>query len=235
MLVRSNTITIAFGFILDSPFFSSIIIFRRSLINTYAEILNIPKHAIVQENTNTHENHFLCLNRFSGNNLMVRLLSRSVRKTMIIQSPTRISGLVLTFLGSSFIIAVLSYAWASGVSFLNLSAFNEFLWTNRLNTGFGIQFELIYLIIAGAVTILLGVSLLARRTERIEEVTVITDDVTTTLECTVCGYQWKEIFSQTQLESMGFPRNRTISRRKCPVCGRFTRPKIVEVRAPRTF
>jgi hypothetical protein len=166
---------------------------------------------------------------------MVRSLSRSVRKTMIVQSPARISGLVLTFSGLAFIIAVLSNAWASGVSFLDLSAFNEFLWTNRFNIGFGIEFELVYLIIAGAVTILLGVSLLARRTERVEEVTVITDDVTVTLECTVCGYQWKEIFSETQLEFMGFPRNRKISRRKCPACGRFTRPKIVEARAPRAF
>ncbi len=162
-------------------------------------------------------------------------MARSVRKTMIVQSPTRISGLVLTFLGLAFIIAVLSNAWASGVSFSDFSAFNEFLWTNRFNVGLGIQFELVYFIIAGAVTILLGVSLLVRKTERVEEVTVVTEDVTTTLECTVCGYRWKEIFSETQLESMGFPRNRRISRRKCPACGRFTRPKIVKVRAPRIF
>jgi len=162
-------------------------------------------------------------------------LSRTVRKIVIARNSTRIFGLVFTSLGLASIIVALSNAWASGVSFLDLSTFNEFLWTNRFHIGFGIEFELIYLIIAGAVTILLGVSLLARRTERIEEVTVITDDVTATLECTVCGYRWKEIFSETQLESMGFPRNRKISRRKCPACGRFTRPKIMEVRAPRAF
>ena len=166
---------------------------------------------------------------------MGKPLSRSVRKTMIVQNPTRISGLILTFVGLAFIIAVLSNAWASGVSFLDLPMFNEFLWTTGFNIGFGIQFKLVYLVIAGAITILLGVSLLARRTERIEEVTIITDDVTTTLECTVCGYRWNEIFSETQLDSMGYPRNRTISRRKCVVCGRFTRPKIVKARAHRAF
>jgi len=154
---------------------------------------------------------------------------------MVARSSTRIFGLVFTSLGLASIIVALSNAWASGVSFLDLSALNVFLWANRFNIGFGIEFEPIYLIIVGAVTILLGVSLLACRTERIEEVTVITDDVTATLECTFCGYQWKELFSEKQLESMGFPRNRKISRRKCVVCGRFTRPKIIEVRTPRAF
>jgi len=171
----------------------------------------------------------LSLNRFSAKKLMVGLLSRSVRKIIVVQSSSHIFGLVFTLLGLTPIIVVLSNAWASGVSFLDLSLLNGFLWTNRFNVGFGIGFKFIYLIIAGAVMILLGVYLLARETERIEEVTVITEDVTVTLECTNCGYRWNEYFPKTQLESMGFPRNRTISRRKCLVCGRFTRPKIMRI------
>jgi len=151
------------------------------------------------------------------------------RKIVVTQNSSRIFGSVLTLLGSAPIIVVLSDAWISGVSFLDVPALYEFLWTNSLKIGFGIRFELIYLIIIGAITTILGVSLLARRTERIEEVTIMTEDVTAILECINCGHQWKEQFAKTQLELMGFPRNRTITRRKCLACGRFTRPKIIRI------
>jgi len=158
-----------------------------------------------------------------------RLLSRSTRKITVVQNSTRIFGLALTFFGLASIIVILSNAWASGVSLLDLSELNGFLWTNHFNIGFGIEFEFIYLIITCAVTISLGVSLLARKTQRIEEVTIIREDATVTLECTYCGHYWKEHFSKTQLYSMGFPQNRRISRRRCRVCGRFTRPKIISI------
>ena len=151
-----------------------------------------------------------------------------MRKTIVVKN-WRIFGMVLILLGLTPIIVVLSTAWASGVSFLDLSALYDFLWTNRFYIGFGIGFELVYIIITGAVVTLLGVFLLTPKTERVEEVTVVTEDLTVTLGCTTCGHQWKEHFSKTQLQSMGFPQNRTISRRKCPVCGKFTRPKIKRI------
>jgi hypothetical protein len=160
----------------------------------------------------------------------VRLLARiKERKIIFVRKPGRILGLTLTLLGLAPIIIALSNAWASGVSFLNLSVLYEFLWTNRFNAGFGIKFELFYLVIAGAVTIILGVFLLARKTEHIEEMTVIAEDLTVTLKCTNCSHEWKEEFSKAQLQAMGFPQNRTISRRRCPSCRRFTRPKITQI------
>jgi len=152
-----------------------------------------------------------------------------VRKITVTRNSGHIFGLVLTLLGLTPIIVVLSNAWASGVPFLDFSALNGFLWTNRFNIGFGIGFEFIYLTIAGAVMIFLGVFFLSRKTERIEEVSVITEDVAVTLECTNCGYQWDEHFLKTQLQFMGFPQNRLVSRRKCLVCGKFTRPKIISI------
>lgn len=156
-------------------------------------------------------------------------MPRSTRQVMVARNSSQILGLVLTVLGLTPIIAVLLNAWTSGISFLDLSALYGFLWTNRFYIGFGIGFELIYVVIAGTVAILLGVFLLARKTQEIEELTVITDDLAITLECTVCKHRWKEHFSKTQLKSMGFPQNRTISRRQCSVCGRFTRPKITSL------
>lgn len=154
---------------------------------------------------------------------------RNERKIIVVQNSSRILGLVLVLLGLTPVVVVLSNAWASGVSFLDLPALNGFLWTNRFILGFGIEFESIYLAIAGVVVFLLGLSFLARKTERIEKVSVLTEDVAITLKCSNCGKKWIEFISKTQLQSMGFPQNRTISRRKCRTCGRFTRPKIISI------
>jgi len=148
---------------------------------------------------------------------------------MVARNSSQILGLVLTVLGLTPIIAVLLNAWTSGISFLDLSALYGFLWTNRFYIGFGIGFELIYLVILGTIIIILGLALSARRTRQIQEVTVVTDDLTVTLECTVCKHRWKEHFSEAQLQAMGFPQNRTISRRRCEGCRKFTRPKIIGV------
>jgi len=156
-------------------------------------------------------------------------LPRSIQKVMVAQNPSQILGLVLTVLGLAPIIAVLLSAWTSGISFLDLSALYGFLWTDRFYIGFGIGFELIYLVILGSIIIISGLALLARRTRQIQEVTVVTDDLTVTLECTVCKNRWKEHFSEAQLQAMGFPQNRRISRRRCEACRKFTRPKIIGV------
>jgi hypothetical protein len=168
--------------------------------------------------------------RFLVNKFMVRTLPRiKEQKITITRNPGRIIGLILTILGLTPIIIALSNAWASGISFLNLTDLYEFLWANRFNAGFGIQFALIYLFIAGMGIIILGVFMIARKTEHIEEVTVVAEDLTVTLKCTNCSYRWKEEFSKAQLNAMGFPQNRTISRRRCPDCRIFTRPKIIQI------
>ena len=153
----------------------------------------------------------------------------SARQIILPRNSGRILGWALTLIGLTPIIIVLLNAWTSGVSLLDLSALYDYLWANPFYIGFGIGFELIYLIIAGTVGIILGVFLLARKRGQVEEVTIISDDLSVTVECTVCKNRWKEDFSKTQLQSMGFPQNRTISRRQCLSCGKFTRPKIVSM------
>lgn len=167
---------------------------------------------------------------FLFNQRSVRVLPRiKEQRITITRNPGRILGLVITLLGIAPIIIAFSNAWSSGISFLNLSALYEFLSANHFNAGFGIEFELFYLIIAGTAIIVLGVFLLARKTEHIEERTVIAEELTVTLQCANCSYRWKEEFSKAQLKSMEFPQNRTISRRRCPNCRRFTRPKIIQI------
>lgn len=153
----------------------------------------------------------------------------SARQIILARNSSRILGWALTLVGLTPIIIVLLNAWTSGVSLLDLSALYDYLWANPFYIGFGVGFELIYLIIAGTVGIILGVFLLARKRGQVEEVTIISDDLSVTVECIVCKNRWKEDFSKTQLKSMGFPQNRTISRRQCLSCGKFTRPKIVSM------
>jgi len=148
---------------------------------------------------------------------------------MVERNSSQILGLVLTILGLAPIIAILLNAWTSGISFLDLSALYDFLWITRFNIGFGIGFELVYLVILGTIIIISGLVLLARRTKQIQAVTVVTDDLTVTLECTVCKNRWTEHFSEEQLQAMGFPQNRRISRRRCEACRKFTRPKIIGI------
>ena len=148
---------------------------------------------------------------------------------MVERNSSQILGLVLTILGLAPIIAMLLNAWASGISFLDLSALYDFLWTSRFNIGFGIGFELIYLVIPGAIVVVAGLALLARRRREIQEMTVVTDELSVTLECTVCKNRWAEDFSEAQLQAMGFPQNRRISRRRCEACRKFTRPRIIGV------
>ncbi len=152
-----------------------------------------------------------------------------MRRIIVSRNSSQIFGLVLIFLGLIPLIIVLLNAWTAGISFLDLSALYGFLWANPFYLGFGIGFELIYLFIVGIALIIIGIPLLARKTRQIEEVTVVTNDLTVTLECTVCKHRWKEHFSKTQLQSMGFPQNRTISRRRCQTCKKFTRPKIIGI------
>jgi hypothetical protein len=47
------------------------------------------------------------------------------------------------------------------------------------------------------------------------------------VECSVCKSRWQEMLTKDQLESMDFPKSRTLGRRKCPDCAKFTRPKII--------
>jgi hypothetical protein len=150
-------------------------------------------------------------------------------KIIFARKSGRIFGLILTILGLVPIVIALSNAWISGVSFLNLSVLYEFLWTNYFDAGFGVKFELFYLVIAGVAAIILGVFLFMHKTEHIEEMVVVVDDLTVTLKCTNCSHEWKERFSKAQLQAMGFPQNRTISRRRCPNCKKFTRPKITQI------
>jgi len=84
---------------------------------------------------------------------------------------------------------------------------------------------IVYYVVSGLVIAVIGGGLSASAMK----MTPIAEEVTVTLMCSSCKKTWEERVSKTTLESMGYPRVRTLSRRRCHKCGRFTRPRIVAV------
>ena len=83
--------------------------------------------------------------------------------------------------------------------------------------------KLVHYILLSIVLLVVGGVILIARRERIP----VVEEANVLLECPYCNNQWQESMSRTHLESMGFPQVRTLSRHKCPKCGKFIRPKIV--------
>jgi len=90
---------------------------------------------------------------------------------------------------------------------------------------FGIRTGLkpIYSTLLGVVLLVVGAAILVVRREKV----TVVEEVSVLLECPHCKNQWREATSKPHLESMGYPKVRTLSRRKCSKCAKFIRPKIV--------
>jgi hypothetical protein len=90
--------------------------------------------------------------------------------------------------------------------------------------GSGTEVTILHGTIIGIVCLIAGSAILVMRREKI----TVTEEVTTLLECPLCKNQWQEAMSKTHLESIGYPKVRTLSRHRCPKCAKFIRPKIVK-------
>ena len=90
-----------------------------------------------------------------------------------------------------------------------------------------LRLRLIHYFVAGLILLILGGGLLAIR----RRIVPLVEEVTVTLCCPrhSCGNEWKESMAKTSLEFMGYPRVKSLSRRRCPKCGKFIRPQIIKV------
>ncbi len=134
-------------------------------------------------------------------------------------------GLLLCIIGGILLLVLLWKLWDTGVftspdmlSELSASFLEEYP-----DIDLGIGLKLIHYTFLGAVFLVAGSAILVARRERV----TVTEEVTVLLECPHCKNQWRESMSRTHLESMGYPRVRTLSRHKCSKCAKFMRPKIV--------
>jgi len=134
-------------------------------------------------------------------------------------------GLLLCIIGG-ILLLVLVWKWWDTEVFTSSDTLSELIasfWAEYPDIDLGIGLKLIHYTFLGAVFLVAGSAILAARRERV----TVTEEVTVMLECPYCKNQWRESMSRTHLESMGYPRVRTLSRHKCSKCAKFIRPKIV--------
>jgi len=141
--------------------------------------------------------------------------------TILKKKPGYTIALALCIIGALMLLAVIWKSWENGVygSSDVLSDLNTFLFKTNLWLGL----QPIYYTVLGFVLLIGGVAILVGRRERV----TVVEEVSALLECPFCKNQWRESLSKTHLEAMGYPKVRTLSRRKCSNCAKFMRPKIV--------
>ena len=96
--------------------------------------------------------------------------------------------------------------------------------SRKSSTGYVGQ-SLIFYTVFGIVLVSVGAALLRVK----GRVIPLVEEVTVSLMCPSCQNKWEEPLAKSLLEAMGYPRVRSLPRRRCSKCGRFIRPKIVAV------
>jgi uncharacterized C2H2 Zn-finger protein len=134
-------------------------------------------------------------------------------------------GLFLIIIGIIMLLLVLWNLYDAG-ALTSLSDFSKQLLEGKfmiLGIELKLGLKLIHYTLLGVVLLVVGCAILVVRRERVH----VGEEVNVLLECPRCKNQWREPLSKTHLESMGYPKVRTLSRQKCPKCAKFIRPKIV--------
>ena len=147
-----------------------------------------------------------------------------MRMTIIRKKTGYALGLSLCIVGIIMLLITVWKLWAEEVFASSdvLSALQASLWTEYTDLTLGIGLKPIHYTIFGILLLVIGSTILIARREKV----TVTEEATVLLECPQCKHQWRESMSKTHLKSMGYPRVRTLSRRKCPKCAKFIRPKI---------
>ena len=145
-----------------------------------------------------------------------------MRRTILKKKPGYTIALALCIIGALILFIVIWKTWEQE-AYSSISAFTDSLFASYSDIALGIGLQLIHYTILGFVLLIGGVAILVGRRERV----TVVEEVSTLLECPFCKNQWRESLSKAHLESMGYPKVRTLSRRKCSSCAKFMRPKIV--------
>ncbi len=145
-----------------------------------------------------------------------------MRRTILKKKPGYTIALALCIIGALMLLIVVWKTWEKE-TYNSVSVFIDSLFVSYSDIALGIGLQLIHYTILGFVLVIGGVAILAGRRERV----TVVEEVSALLECPFCKNQWRESLSKAHLESMGYPKVRTLSRRKCSNCAKFMRPKIV--------
>lgn len=143
--------------------------------------------------------------------------------TLLKKKSGYVLGLLLCIVGIIILLVVFWKLYRVG-ALTSLSAFiTKLLAVEFAVWGIRTGLKLIHFIFLGVVLLVVGGVILIARREKIS----VVEEVNVLLECPYCKDQWRETMSKPHLESMGYPKVRTLSRHKCPKCAKFIRPKIV--------
>jgi len=145
-----------------------------------------------------------------------------MRRTILKKKPGYTIALALCIIGALMLLIVIWKTWEQG-AYVSISDFTDSLFASYTPFDLGIGMQLIHYTILGFALLVGGVAILVGRRERV----AVVEEVSALLECPFCKNQWREPLSKAHLESMGYPKVRTLSRRKCSNCAKFMRPKIV--------
>ncbi|NIR87951.1 hypothetical protein GWO13_10535 [Candidatus Bathyarchaeota archaeon] len=145
-----------------------------------------------------------------------------MKRTILKKKPGYTIALALSIIGAVMLLIVIWKTWEKG-SYTSVSAFTDSLFMSYADIGLGIGLQLIHYTVLGFVLLIVGAAILVGRRERV----TVVEDVSVLLACPFCKNQWRESLSKVHLQSMGYPKVRTLSRRKCSNCGKFMRPKIM--------
>ncbi len=118
------------------------------------------------------------------------------------------AGLTLCLIGMLVMLVVLWNAWPNVSASPDIfSALKSYLWTGKLEFGFGISLKLIHLTIAGAATLFLGIFVLA-----LSRQVFLVSSEGVLLQCPFCKNHWKA------RRAKGFA--------ECPYCRQFVQPAV---------
>ena len=147
-----------------------------------------------------------------------------ITMTIIKKKTGHALGLLLCITGTIMLLIAVWKLWAEEVFASSdvLSALQASLSTEYTDIALGIGIKPLHYAIFGIVFVIIGSAIWIARRERVS----VTEEATVMLECPYCKHQWRESMSKTHLISMGYPRMRTLCRRKCPKCAKLIRPKI---------
>ena len=133
-------------------------------------------------------------------------------------------GLVLVIIGLFMLLLVVWRWWVTDIfsaSDVSSAVVSSFVDADDI-LGLGLELSLLPYTLFGIAFLVVGSTILVLRREKV----TVTEEVTTLLECPICKHKWQESMSKTHLESIGYPKVKSLSRHRCPKCAKFIRPKI---------
>ncbi|MFQ5999969.1 MAG: hypothetical protein ACE5J6_04245 [Candidatus Bathyarchaeia archaeon] len=146
--------------------------------------------------------------------------------TILKKKPGYALGLLLCIIGIIILLLVVWNLFDAGALTSFSAVSKQLLEGNFVILGTELKLiglKLVHYTLLGVVLLVVGSVILMARREKVR----VAEEVIVVLECPYCKNQWQESLSKTHLESMGYPKVRTLSRRKCSKCAKFIRPKIV--------